>query len=242
MTTVSEHYANHLAPVYAWMVGGIDDALARGQRELAGLGLTDVAGGYAVDLGAGFGMHSIPLARSGWKVLAIDSSADLLAELEARTQGVAVSTVCDDLLNFQHYLSGTPSLILCMGDTLTHLPSLASVETLLRSVGARLAPAGRFISTFRDYSRALEGTDRFISVKSDDDRISTCFLEYGASTIRIHDVLHERRSGGWAMRVSAYDKLRLEPEWLKQRLEGLGFTASTEVGPSGMARITAMRG
>ena len=62
MATVAAHYESHLAPVYLWMAGGIDLALSTGDADIA-----DVAcpGGVAVDLGAGFGMHAIPLARRG---------------------------------------------------------------------------------------------------------------------------------------------------------------------------------
>lgn len=62
MTTVREHYSSHLAPVYLWMAGGASVALSAGETDIR-----DLRGppGLAVDLGAGFGMHSIPLARAG---------------------------------------------------------------------------------------------------------------------------------------------------------------------------------
>ena len=71
MSSVAAHYEALLAPVYLWMAGGIDNALALGASDLAGFA---GPGGLAVDLGAGFGMHAIPLARAGYRVLAIDSS------------------------------------------------------------------------------------------------------------------------------------------------------------------------
>lgn len=65
MTTVTNHYEAHLAPVYLWMSGGVDTAYARGDAEIAAL-LPELApGATAVDLGAGFGMHAIPLGRRG---------------------------------------------------------------------------------------------------------------------------------------------------------------------------------
>ena len=68
MSSVPEHYANLLAPVYSWMLGGPEAAFALGESDLASL----LPGpGFAVDLGAGIGMHAIPLARAGWRVLAI---------------------------------------------------------------------------------------------------------------------------------------------------------------------------
>jgi len=84
MTSALEHYEKLLAPVYSWMAGGMESAITRGQDELAEIGLLNRGARYAVDLGAGFGMHSIPLARAGCRVLAVDSSAILLNELKAR--------------------------------------------------------------------------------------------------------------------------------------------------------------
>lgn len=241
MTSVFEHYEKHLAPVYSWMAGGIDNAVSRGQRELMDIGLLSGEAKYAVDLGAGFGMHSIPLANNGWNVLAIDSSALLLSELTAHTAGASIATVQDDLLNFTHYLSDVPEVVLCMGDTLPHLADRASVKSLISSVSGHLMSGGRFVITFRDYTKALEGPDRFIPVKSDESRILTCFLEYAEDSIQVHDILHERNEGAWCMRVSTYHKLRLKPDWVKARLEEYGFLVSVSAGLSGMIRMIAAK-
>jgi hypothetical protein len=39
VTTVSEHYDRHLGPVYSWMHGDLQAALARGGAELRALGI-----------------------------------------------------------------------------------------------------------------------------------------------------------------------------------------------------------
>ena len=79
MTTVAEHYATHLGPIYVWMAGGSDAALQAGTAEIEALNLPLAPGDFVLDLGAGFGMHSIPLARRGARVAAIDTSALALA-------------------------------------------------------------------------------------------------------------------------------------------------------------------
>jgi len=200
MSSTFEHYENHLASVYAWMAGGIDSAVSRGQQELTDVGVLGGGAKYAVDLGAGFGMHSIPSTRSGCSVLAIDTSGFLLDQLRNYADGASVATAQDDLRNFAHYLPGEPEVVLCMGDTLTHLPEMSSVQALISSVGENISPGGRFVITVRDYSTAPEGTNRFIPVRSDESRICTCVLEYAESTIQVHDVLHERKEEGWVMR------------------------------------------
>jgi len=233
-SSVSGHYENLLAPVYAWMMGGPEEAIARGHEELAQAGLLDGRIRYAVDLGAGFGMHAIPLARSGICVLAIDSSALLLKELDMNAGGIGIERARGDLRHFTHYLGGQPDLVLCLGDTLVHLPDRSSVATLMKDVAKCIAPGGRFLVSFRDYSTERNGTDRFLSVRSDEARLLTCFLEYEADTVRVHDILHEFRDGAWHMRISAYRKLRLTAEWVRAQFERCGFMVTTIPGSAGL--------
>jgi SAM-dependent methyltransferase len=241
MSSTLEHYEKHLAPVYSWMAGGIEDAITRGQKELTDIGLLNRNLKYAVDLGAGFGMHSIPLARTGCTVLAIDSSAFLLQELKSQAKGAAIAIVQDDLLSFARHLTGEPEIVLCMGDTLTHLPEKSSITNVIAAVSEHLRPGGLFVITFRDYSTALEGASRFIPVKGDESRILTCFLEYAEDTVEVHDILHEFKDGAWSMRVSAYRKLRVDPSWVKEQLEKRGFAVDVASGLSGMVRFRATR-
>jgi SAM-dependent methyltransferase len=241
MASVADHYRSHLAPVYAWMSGGLDAALGRGETEIENILPNLSRGSRAVDLGAGFGMHSIPLARRGCAVLAIDTSSYLLEELKGHAGNLPITVVEDDLLAFQRYLQGTPDVILCMGDTLTHLPDRASALELFARAAESLRAGGTFIATFRDYTSASIGTGRFIPVKSDADRILTCFLECAGDHVDVHDLLHERNGGRWQLRVSVYRKLRLNPEWISASLHDRGFSVRTEPGPSGMIRLTATK-
>ncbi len=238
MSSVPEHYASLLAPVYSWMLGGSEAAFALGESDLASL-LPVV--GLAVDLGAGFGMHAIPLARAGWRVLAVDSSSHLLSELKASATGLPVQVHCDDLLVFNKRLlpGERAALVVCMGDTLTHLDTIDSVVELSRSVASCLASGGRFIATFRDYSRLPSGTSRFIPVRSDEHRILMCFLEESGDHVQVHDVLHERTSGSWTTKVSSYRKLRLKPDAVAEIFAATGLRSRLEQGPRGMVRLIA---
>jgi len=241
MASVADHYSSHLAPVYAWMSGGFDAAIARGEAEL-GLLLPDLSNGSrAVDLGSGFGMHSIPLARRGCSVLALDSSRLLLEQLRAHAGILPITAVEDDLLAFPRYLDGVAGVILCMGDTLTHLPDRDAAQQLFTLAAGSLRPGGTFIATFRDYTQALVGNGRFIPVKSDADRILACFLEYAADHVDVHDMLHERNGGTWQLRVSSYRKLRLHPQWVSASLHDRGFAVCTEPGLAGMVRVIATK-
>lgn len=241
MSLVKEHYDEHLGPVYAWMLGGAESAIGRGAAELERLDIGGSDGGLAVDLGAGFGTHAIPLARRGFEVLAIDSCAALLDELSSRQQGLAIETLQGDMHAFRRHLTRTPELILCMGDTLTHLENEASVISLIAGASAALGAGGHLVTTFRDYSTALTAEQRFIPVRSDERRILTCFLEYTASRVLVHDLLHEWRDGAWQTTVSMYPKLRLSPAWVIETMEKNGFSVECSEGASGMVCLVARR-
>jgi SAM-dependent methyltransferase len=236
MNSVISHYQTHLAPIYLWMAGGIEHALS--------LGTSDVSAwldrpGVAVDLGAGFGMHSIPLARSGFEVLAVDTSQLLLDELRRHGAGLSVTAIQADLLEFAAYLRQPVDLILCMGDTLTHLQSTSHVDLLMREVARSLRPGGQFVATFRDYRDLPLGDRRFIPVRSDSNRIHTCFLEAMPTRVLVHDIIHERVQDGWSLKVSSYEKLRLSPETVVRAATQAGMYCRIEPGPRGMVKILA---
>jgi SAM-dependent methyltransferase len=238
--TVADHYEKHLGPIYTWMVGDVDAAISRSDAELDALALPSTTGGTAVDLGAGFGLHSLPLARRGFSVVAIDSYEPLLKELVSRKGSLPIRTVNADLLAFRAHTPKPIDVMVCMGDTLTHLPNHSSVESLFRDVAASLSPGGLFATTFRDYMSApLQGDARFVLVRGDDERVLTCFLEYADTTVTVHDLLHQREGGSWRLRTSSYPKLRLSPEWVVEQLSSLGLSTRSDAGPGGMIRITA---
>lgn len=238
MATVADHYAEHLAPVYLWMAGGTLAAFQMGEADLQHL---RGAPGLVVDLGAGFGMHAIPLAKAGFHVLAIDSSEHLLRELQTLASGLPVEVRCADLLQFADFLPEhqRPSLITCMGDTLTHLIHPGSVQQLASRVAAVLPPGGRFVATFRDYTRLPAAEARFIPVRSDDTRILTCFLEEHPDGVQVHDILQERAGGKWLTSVSSYRKLRLDPLEVQATFAASGLQARVEPGPRGMCQLVA---
>jgi len=56
----------------------------------------------------------------------------------------------------------------------------------------------------------------------------------------VHDIVHERGDdGAWRMRLSSYEKLRLDPAWVEAALHRAGLVAEVSPGPRGMARIVA---
>jgi len=83
MSSVSEHYENHLADYYAWISGGLELKIEENRKFFVEHNIQPMRSGLAFDLGAGCGFQSIPLAQLGFRVVAMDLSSKLLAKLKA---------------------------------------------------------------------------------------------------------------------------------------------------------------
>jgi SAM-dependent methyltransferase len=231
MTTSEEHYRNLLASYYSWMFGVSFDVKIAEQRAFLDPLLTDTSRGLAVDLGSGPGFQSFSLAQLGFgPIHAIDTSAELLAELESHRRhdpAFCIHTHHTDILNLADLVApASAAVVVCMGDTLTHLPSFQAVRDLFSDVAAVLVPDGVFITTWRDLTNERAGTERFIPVRSSENIIMTCFLEYiSSTTVCVHDLVYTRDSdcNSWSFAKSSYPKLRLAPAQIIAELTATGL-------------------
>ena len=132
--TVEQHYEAHLAPVYQWMAGGWDAALVRGESDIDDVMPEELAGRMAVDLGAGIGMHAIPLARRGCKVLAVDTSAELLRTLRLHGKGLPIRTVQADMRSLQSLVKAPAGSKTLPPPPATALPKYREAEKLYRVI------------------------------------------------------------------------------------------------------------
>ena len=195
----------------------------------------------AVDLGAGSGFQAIPLAEAGFKVTAIDVSGNLLAELKETAGSLSIKAVQDDLLSFASHSPQKIELIVCMGDTLTHLKTLSDVAELFHRVYGALDQEGLLILSFRDMTVELTQLDRFIPVRSDSKRIFTCFLEYEKRHVKVHDILYEIADDQWKMKKSYFRKLRISLQQAEKSLLQVGFRIENADNDNGMLTIIARK-
>jgi precorrin-6B methylase 2 len=241
MASVEQHYERVLADVYSWMYGGWDVALPRNEEFFTRHAIVPRGSRRAIDLGAGCGFQSIPLARRGFVVTAIDLDGQLLDELRAHANDSAIDVVRGDLLRFRGHCRDGAELIVCMVDTLLHLDSRSAVTALLADVHAALETGGKFVATFRDLTSEAEELDRFIPVRSDEQTIFTCFLEYEPETVKVHDLVHRRTGSVWRLYKSFYRKLRLSPQWIEERLRAAGFATVNTSVDRGLVTIIASK-
>jgi SAM-dependent methyltransferase len=238
----ARHYDTLLAEHYTWMSGGLEANVARNSAFFAQHGIAPKLGGVAVDLGAGSGYQTIPLARAGFRVYAVDLSERLLAEVRAAATGLEVITVRSDLVAFTRQVREPVELFVCMGDTLPHLERRDDVPDLFSACAEALLPGGKLVLTFRDLSTEREGLDRFIPVRSEADRIFTCFLEYAPQHVTVHDLVHVRQPDGtWALRTSAYRKLRLSEADVAALAGAAGLAVQHRDAADGLVTLIAAK-
>jgi SAM-dependent methyltransferase len=250
MATVSEHYQQLLSKHYLWMFGTSFEDKVNEQRTILTQALKSIErsaatpNSLAVDLGCGPGFQTIALAQMGFSPLvAFDTSAELLDELRSRAHNFPLQIEQADLLTFQHIVrAASAAVIVCMGDTVTHLRSKADVSHLFQTVHNALAPGGVFVITYRDLTPDLHGAQRFLPVRSDDDTIMTCFLEYTSDdTVIVHDLIYTRQAVGWTLNASSYPKLRLPIAWLAAQLAETGLIVESQGAAGRLLQIVARK-
>ena len=223
MANVPDHYSQLLARHYVWMTGMPFDAKVAEQKDIIRTALDSASNGLAIDYGCGPGFQAIALAEMGFApVIAVDSSAELLDELNARKGAWDIELEQADITQFE---TGPKAVVaVCMGDTLTHLESKDRVRAFFKHAAEQLVDGGSFVITYRDLSVAATDVDRFIPVRSDPDKIMTCFLEYlTPDTVRVTDLVYTREPTRWSLEKSSYQKLRLPVQWVAQALKRRRF-------------------
>jgi SAM-dependent methyltransferase len=210
---VTTHYDALLAARYTWMMGGLDGCLSSAGALLDAVGLTDEGSGSVLDLGAGAGYHARVLGSRGFTVTAVDTSETLLKELAEVCAGMPVKTLHTDLLDEASFAELGPFvLILCVGDTLTHLSSMKDVDRLIRMASRLLAPGGALLLQFREQPKELSPQDCVIKMRAERDRIMQCVLHFESDRVWVTDVAHEWNGQAWITTKSTYPKLRITTE------------------------------
>jgi SAM-dependent methyltransferase len=106
--------------------------------------------GRILELGAGSGRVTIPLARDGHTVVGIDQSPEMLAKLRARIAALPAAVAArtsahqGDLRGFRVTPAKFP-LVIAAFNVLEHLYTRGEIDACLRTVATHLAPDGVFV-------------------------------------------------------------------------------------------------
>ena len=162
-------------------------------------------------------------------------------ELRVNAGGLDIEIRCDDIRNINQFAHREIELVVCCGDTLSHLNDKMEVKKWITDISAILKPAGKILFSFRDYSAELTGDGRFIPVKSDDTRILTCVLDYEKEFVRVTDLLYEKTETGWKQRVSSYVKVRTSSIEIVEFLEANNMRIQLNEVVNRMTTIIAVK-
>jgi 16S rRNA G966 N2-methylase RsmD len=118
------------------------------------------ASGEILELMAGTGRISIPLAREGTRLTCIDNSVAMLAVLrrKLRDSGLRAHVLCADACNLPFAL-GRFSLVLLPFQGFTELATAEDQLNLLRAVSGALEASGKFICTSHNPAVRLRSVD-----------------------------------------------------------------------------------
>lgn len=234
----AKHYDKLLAEIYSWMSGDFEIRVNQTKTYFIKHNITPAdVNAEAVDLGSGHGIQSAALAALGFNVTAVDFNDRLLNELKQNCPQKA-NIINADITGYD-FSNILPELIVCMGDTLTHLGSFKDVIVLIGKIYKNLEPGGKLVLSFRDLSNDLKDTQRFLNVKSDDSKILTCFLEYFDEYVNVTDILYYKINGKFEMKASSYRKLKLSAGSVITELKSAGFVNILQEQISGMQYIIA---
>lgn len=130
-----------LAPFYDCLTENVDYE-KRAQYILSLLHRFGKEQGILLDLACGTGEMSIFLAESGFDVIGVDRSEDMLMEAQAKCSE-GIMWLCQDMRELDLY--GTIECAVCLLDSLNHLPDSSAVLQTLCRVSLFLESGGIFI-------------------------------------------------------------------------------------------------
>lgn len=110
-------------------------------------------GARVLDVAAGIGTQSLPLAAAGYEVVARDRSEGAIDRLryEAGRRGLTLDAEGADMRSVGRTVEGPFDAVIAMDNSLPHLLTDEDLTTALRGFRELLDPDGRLLLSVRDY-------------------------------------------------------------------------------------------
>jgi SAM-dependent methyltransferase len=157
-----------------------------------------------LDVSAGIGTQTIPLARAGYRVTARDISPGAIARLsrEAASRELRIDAAPADMRNVAESVRGPFDVVIAFDNSIPHLQNDTEILLALRQFREVLGPGGLLLLSVRDYE-TVDRTPQSVHPYGERTRHGRTFrLEQrwswtGPSHYRTRFVIEELRGGSW---------------------------------------------
>lgn len=179
-----------------------------------------------LDVACGTGWHAIALAQAGLTATGADISPQMIARARehAAQANVSVPFVVSDFEHLEQTVPETFDAVICLGNSLPHLLSLAALQQAIQQMRQRLRPGGVLIVHNLNYDQRLKTQPRFFAASGTADSLVWRFADYGAEFITFHTALFERQNDAWSVRVNSTLQRPLLAGDLDHAVTRAGFT------------------
>lgn len=111
-----------------------------------------------LDIGSGTGTYTIPLAKLGYNVVALDYDQGMIDKLRGKAEALdlQIDSFARDMMGLDDLIEDEYDGILCIGNTLPHLKDMDEVEAFLRIASKKMAEGGVFIIQTVNYDRVYK--------------------------------------------------------------------------------------
>jgi SAM-dependent methyltransferase len=180
----------------------------------------------AVDAGSGTGFHALLLAQLGVRVTAVDLSGNMLARLRehAAEMGLPVATLQAPFAELPAHVKEPVDAVVCLGNSLAHLPSPEELARALESFARITRPGGILFAQLMNYERILSSRTRVLSVREESGTVFVRFYDFLGETIRFNVMRILRAATKPEAEISSMMLRPVLLEELRRHLEESGFT------------------
>lgn len=133
-----------------------------------------------LDLGCGSGNYSVEFAEWGLSVTAVDVDSEMVARVQTKAQnkGLPIRAIKGDMLNVSKIIKESFDCIVCIGNTLVHLPGHGQIAKALKEMNSLLKPGGVLILQIVNYDRVLKYNVHHLPIIRNDKMDLTFIREY----------------------------------------------------------------
>lgn len=183
-----------------------------------------------LDCACGTGGHAIALAQRGYQVTGSDISPAMIERAQANAQRAGL-TIPFTVARFQDLYPTYKTkfdAILCLGNSLPHVLTNASVQESLLNMYVCLRSGGVLILHTLNYNKRWKDKPRWFGVNSDTlagrETLVWRFADYGEELITFNIALFTKNEQGqWAVDVQSTQQLPLQDDQLEMFLHRAGF-------------------